>query len=72
MKSEIVNLPVTVLVVVDFSVGVTDCVVLSDVVIVVDGTAVDGCVVDDCFVGVCVVDGVVVVSGSGLSRFSEK
>ena len=47
MKSEIVNLPVTVLVVVDFSVGVTDCVVLSDVVIVVDGTAVDGCVVDD-------------------------
>ena len=76
MKSEIWNLPVTVLVV-DFSVGVTDCVVLSDVVIVVDGTAVDDCVVDtcvvdDCFVGVCVVDGVVVVSGSGLSRFSEK
>ena len=56
---------------------VAACVVLSVVACVVD--CVVACVVDcvvacvvACVIGDCEVDGLAVVNGSGLSRFSEK
>ena len=79
-KGEIWNLPVVALDV-DCLDVVAACVVLSVVACVVDCVVgcVVGCVVDcvvdcvvACVIGDCEVDGLAVVNGSGLSRFSEK